>query len=98
MNDIDCLTEFIYMAADYLFYDATKYKNRVNIYNSAQGCLATIYVNSTDPVGTVIYDGNVNGSIEAINTMRVVIDIATMIYNLHPHPENAIRRLVDANV
>ena len=98
MNDIDCLTKFIYMVADYLFHDATKYKNRVNIYNTAGGCLATIYVGSTDPDDIVIYDGCVNGSVEAMNVMRVVIDIVRMTHDLHRHPEDVIRRLVDANV
>lgn len=37
MSDVDRLTEFFYLIADYLFYDATKFKNRVNIYNSAGG-------------------------------------------------------------
>jgi len=29
MTDIDRLTQFIYLIADYFFYDATVYKNRV---------------------------------------------------------------------
>lgn len=60
MTDIDRLTQFIYLIANYLFYDATVYKNRVNIYNSAGGCLATIYINSFDPDGIIVYDGCVN--------------------------------------
>lgn len=79
MTDIDSLTQFIYLIADHLFYDATVYKNCVNIYNSAGGCLATIYIDSFDPDGIIVYDGCVNGSIECINVMRCYIDLFRMI-------------------
>ena len=98
MSDIERLTDFFYLIADYLFYDAIKFKNRVNIYNSAGGCLATIYVNSFDPDGFIIYDGCVNGSIECINTMTCYVDLFRMICDLHRHPEDVIKRLVDLNV
>lgn len=98
MSDVDRLTEFLYLIADYLFYDATKFKNRVNIYNSAGGCLATIYVGSFDPDNIVIYDGCVNGSIECINAMGCYIDLFRMVCDLHRHPEDVIKRLVDLNV
>lgn len=94
MTDIDRLTEFFYLIADYLFYDATKYKNRVNIYNSAGECLVTIYINSFDPDGIIVYDGGVNGSIECINVMRCYIDLFRMICDLHRQPEDVIKRLV----
>lgn len=97
MSDIDSLTQFIYLIADYLFYDATVYKNRVNIYNSAGGCLATIYINSFDPDGIIVYDGCVNGSIECINVVRCYIDLFRMICDLHRRPEDAIKRLVSLN-
>ena len=98
MSDVDYLIEFIYLIADYLFYDATKYDNRVNIYNSAGRCLLTIYVNSFDPDGIVIHDGSVNGSIECINAMNCYIDLFRMICDLHRHPEDVIKRMVDLNV
>lgn len=98
MSDIDRLAEFFYLIADYLFYDATKYKNRVNIYNSAGGVLATIYVNSFDPDCIVIYDGYVNGSVECINVMTCYVDLFRMVYDLHRHPEDVITRLVELNV
>jgi hypothetical protein len=98
MSDKDRLIEFFYLIADYLFYDATKLKNRVNIYNSAGGCLATVYVNSFDPDGVIIYDGRVNGSIECINAMACYVDLFRMICDLHRHPEDVITRLVDLNV
>ena len=98
MSDVDRLTEFFYLIADYLFYDATKYKNRVSIYNSAGGCLATIYVNSFDPDGVIIYDGCVNGPIECINVMTHYTDLFRMICDLHRRPEDVIKRLVDLNV
>lgn len=97
MTDIDRLTEFFYLIADYLFYDAIKYKNRVNIYNSAGGCLATIYINSFDPDGIIVYDGCVNGSVECINVMTCYIDLFRMICDLHKHPEDVIERLVSLN-
>lgn len=98
MSDVDRLNEFFYLIADYLFYDATKFKNRVNIYNSAGGCLATIYVGSFDPDNVVIYDGRVNGSIECINVMTCYIDLFRMVCDLHRRPEDVIKRLVDLNV
>lgn len=98
MSDKDRLIEFFYLIADYLFYDATKFKNRVNIYNSAGRCLATIYVNSFDPDGVIIYDGCVNGSIECVNVMTCYVDLFRMVCDLHRHPEDAIKRLVDLNV
>lgn len=98
MSDVDRLTEFFYLIADYLFYDATKFKNRVNIYNSAGGCLATIYVGSFDPDNIVIYDGCVNGSVECINMMGCYIDLFRMVCDLHCNPEGVIKRLVDLNV
>lgn len=97
MSDIDSLTEFFYLIADYLFYDATKYKNRVNIYNSAGGCLATIYINSFDPDGIIVYDGCVNGSIECINVMRCYIDLFRMICDLHRRPGDVIKKAVSLN-
>lgn len=98
MSAIERLTDFFYLIADYLFYDVTKFKNRVNIYNSAGGCLATIYVNSFDPDGVIIYDGRVNGSIECINVMTCYTDLFRMICDLHRRPEDVITRLVDLNV
>ena len=97
MTDIDILTQFIYLIADYLFYDATVYKNRVNIYNSAGGCLATIYINSFDPDGIIVYDGCVNGSVECINVMTCYIDLFRMICDLHKQPEDVIKRMVSLN-
>lgn len=97
MTDIDRLTQFIYLIADYLFYDVTVYKNRVNIYNSAGGRLATIYINSFDPDGIIVYDGCVNGSVECINVMTRYIDLFRMICDLHKHPEDVIERLVSLN-
>ena len=92
------LVYFIYLVADYLFHDATVYKNRVKIYNSARECLLTIYVESFDPDGIIFYDGRVNGSIECINTMQCVVDLFRMICDLHRYPEDVIKRLVDLNV
>lgn len=97
MSDIDRLTQFIYLIADYLFYDAIVYKNRVNIYNSAGGCLATIYINSFDPDGIIVYDGCVNGSIECINVMTCYIDLFRMIFDLHSKPEAVIKRMASLN-
>ena len=97
MTDIDSLTQFIYLIAEYLFYDVTVYNNRVNIYNSAGGCLATIYINSFDPDGIIVYDGCVNGSIECINVMRCYIDLFRMICDLHSQPEDVIKRMVSLN-
>lgn len=98
MSDVNNLVEFIYLIADYIFYDVTKYKNRVNIYNLAGGCLATIYVNSFDPDNVIIYDGCVNGSIECVNVMTCYINLFRMICDLHTHPEDVIKRMVDLNV
>lgn len=98
MSDVDRLSEFFYLIADYLFYDATKFENRVNIYNSAGSCLATIYVGSFDPDNIGIHDGRINGSIECINVMTRYIDLFRMICDLHSHPEDVIKRLVDLNV
>lgn len=97
MTDIDRLTQFIYLIANYLFYDAIVYKNRVNIYNSAGGCLATIYINSFDPDGIIVYDGCVNGSVECINVMTCYIDLFRMIFDLHSKPEDVIKRMVSLN-
>lgn len=55
-------------------------------------------VGSFDPDGIVIYDGCVNGSIECINVMTCYIDLFRMIFDLHCHPEDVIKRLVDLNV
>lgn len=98
MSDVAYLTEFLYLIADYLFYDATKYKNRVTIYNSAGGCLLSIHVNSFDPDGVIFYDGCVNGSIECINVMTCYTDLFRMIYDLHKHPRDVIKRMVELNV
>ena len=97
MTDIDMLTQFFYLIADYLFYDAIVYKNRISIYNSAGGCLATIYINSFDPDGIIVYDGCVNGSVECINVMTCYIDLFRMICDLHKHPEDVIKRMVSLN-
>lgn len=98
MTDIEALIQFFYLIADHIFYEATKYKNRIKIYNSAGGCLAYIYVNSFDPDNVIIYDGCVNGSIECVNVMTCYIDLFRMICDLHRHPEDAIKRIVDLNV
>ena len=94
----DNLVQFIYLFADYLFYDATVYENRVAIYNAAGECLLTIYVESFDPDRIIFYDGCVNGSLICINTTRHVVDLFRMICDLHRHPEDVIKRLVDLNV
>lgn len=98
MSDIELLIDFFYLIADYLFYDAVKLKNRVNIYNSAGRCLATIYINSFDPDGVIIYDGRVNGSIECINVMTCYVNLFRMICDLHRHPKDVVNRMVDLNV
>lgn len=98
MTDRDILLRFIYLVTDYLFYDATIYKDRVSIYNVANECLAVIYVDAFDPDGIEIFSGCVNGSVEVINVMNVVIDLIRMVFDLHRHPEDVIKRLVDLNV
>lgn len=95
---INDLVQFIYLVADYLFYDATVYKNRVNIYNAAGECLLSIYVEAFDPDGIIFHDGCVNGSTECINVMQCVVDLFRMVCDLHRHPEGVIKRLVDLNV
>ena len=98
MSDVDYLIEFLYLIADYLFYDVIKYRNRVSIYNTAGGCLLTIYVNSFDPDDIIFYDGCVNGSIECVNVMTCYTNLFRMICDSHRHPEDVIKRLVDLNV
>lgn len=92
------LVQFIYLVADYLFYDATVYKNVVSIYNAAGERLLSIHVESFDPDRIIFYDGDVNGSAECINVMQCVVDLFRMICDLHRHPEDVIKRLVDLNV